>query len=172
MYYSPPYRGALWSPSYSRKGERSHGGCTCLCRCPSGIWNLCTYNWDLAPQKSDRGQSFSIQASFQNKKTEAVVGIFWCPLIPWRNVQTELCHPVAEWAYCVATHCCRSQCQCSKTFHYISLHLISISLSLSFSHTQKNLASSQLVQLPIFRNKWKKITISKRWDIFLNYLIH
>lgn len=32
--------------------ERSRGGCTCLCRCPSGIWNLCTYGRNLDGQQS------------------------------------------------------------------------------------------------------------------------
>lgn len=65
-----PSRGTLLSLSFSKKkkGGWPHGGCTCLCKCPSGIWNICTYNWDMVTHISGHRQEFSKQASFQKKE--------------------------------------------------------------------------------------------------------
>lgn len=41
VFFFFPMRGTF-DPWASPGWRWSHGGCTCLCRCPSGIWNLCT----------------------------------------------------------------------------------------------------------------------------------
>lgn len=109
------------SPGY----ERPRGGCTCLCRCPSGIWNLCTYNWDLDGQQSfkwtNKQKSWHNLTS-SNKMERMNVPTDCDPW--WLNESTALPHAAA--ALGANTRCSTSP------------HLISIPATYTHTHTNNS----------------------------------
>lgn len=88
------YRFPFFGPS--RKG-RSHGGCTCICKCPSGIWNLCTYRpWKHRKATTDKG-SFNLQDASYPRKTRKKIKTGCC----WQNWTSS---GVARWWWGSGSH--------------------------------------------------------------------